>query len=239
MELKQIRTLLEISHSEEIMRRYFVVNGYDGALTMLGLIMGFYVSDSVDLAVVITSCLAAALALGMSGISSAYISEAAERRRILEQLEGAMVTSLDESHHARAVIWIPWLVALVNGIAPLLIALIIIIPLWLARSGVVLVFGPDHCSAGTGSEEHACGTDGTHFCRVPENFACVHHGFSRGYCLRIVQRCHWDRCQPDPAGNDQSTPAYRAERDNGCHIAGGIDEHHCSGAEQFRHIGGR
>jgi len=142
MELKQIRTLLEISHSEEIMRRYFVVNGYDGALTMLGLIMGFYVSDSVDLAVVITSCLAAALALGMSGISSAYISEAAERRRILEQLEEAMVTSLDESHHARAVIWIPWLVALVNGIAPLLIALIIIIPLWLARSGVVLVFGP-------------------------------------------------------------------------------------------------
>lgn len=124
------------------MRRYFVVNGYDGALTMLGLIMGFYVSDSVDLAVVITSCLAAALALGMSGISSAYISEAAERRRILEQLEGAMVTSLDESYHARAVIWIPWLVALVNGIAPLLIALIIIVPLWLARSGMVMVFGP-------------------------------------------------------------------------------------------------
>lgn len=142
MELKQIRILLEISHSEEIMRRYFVVNGYDGALTMLGLIMGFYVSDSVDLAVVITSCLAAALALGMSGISSAYISEAAERRRILEQLEGAMVTSLDESHHARAVIWIPWLVALVNGIAPLLISLIIIVPLWLARSGMVMVFGP-------------------------------------------------------------------------------------------------
>ena len=142
MALDQIRTLLEISHSEEIMRRYFVVNGYDGALTMLGLIMGFYVSGSVDLAVVITSCLAAALALGMSGISSAYISEAAERRRILTQLEEAMVTSLDESHHARAVIWIPWLVALVNGIAPLLIALIIIVPLWLARSGMVLVFGP-------------------------------------------------------------------------------------------------
>ncbi len=142
MELKQIRALLEISHSEEIMRRYFVVNGFDGALTMLGLIMGFYVSGSVDLAVVITSCLAAALALGMSGISSAYISEAAERRRILTKLEEAMVTSLDESHHARAVTWIPWLVALVNGIAPLLIALIIIVPLWLTRGGMVLVFGP-------------------------------------------------------------------------------------------------
>jgi len=142
MELKQIKTLLEISHSAEIMRRYFVVNGFDGALTMLGLIMGFYVSDRVDLAVVITSCLATSLALGMSGISSAYISEAAERRRTLVKLEKAMVTSLDESHHSRVAIWIPWLVAMVNGLAPLLIALIIIVPLWLARSGMELVLGP-------------------------------------------------------------------------------------------------
>ena len=142
MAFKQIKTLLEISHSEEIMRRYFVVNGFDGALTMLGLIMGFYVSDRVELAVIITSCLAAALALGMSGISSAYISEAAERRRTLMELEKAMVTSLDESHHARAATWIPWLVALVNGIAPLLFALIIISPLWLAHSGMVLALDP-------------------------------------------------------------------------------------------------
>jgi predicted membrane protein (TIGR00267 family) len=142
MELKQIKTLLEISDSEAIMRRYFVVNGFDGALTMLGLIMGFYVSDRVDLAVVITSCLAAALALGMSGMSSAYISEAAERRRDLAQLEKAMGTSLDESHHAQAARWIPWLVALVNGIAPLLIALVVIVPLWLARGGIVLGLEP-------------------------------------------------------------------------------------------------
>jgi predicted membrane protein (TIGR00267 family) len=78
----------------------------------------------------------------MSGISSAYISEAAERRRDLVQLEKAMGTSLDESHHAQAARWIPWLVALVNGIAPLLIALIIIVPLWLARGGIVLALEP-------------------------------------------------------------------------------------------------
>jgi len=142
MELKQIKTLLEVSHSKEIMRRYFVVNGFDGALTMLGLVMGFYVSEHVDLSVVITTCVAAALALSMSGISSAYISEAAERRRTLAQLEKAMASSLNESHHARATIWIPWLVALVNGVAPLLIALIIIVPLWLARHGIVLALGP-------------------------------------------------------------------------------------------------
>ena len=142
MELKQIKTLLEISHSKEIMRRYFVVNGFDGALTMLGLVMGFYVSEHVDLSVVITTCVATALALSMSGISSAYISEAAERRRTLARLEKAMASSLNKSHHARAVIWIPWLVALVNGTAPLLIALIIIVPLWLAHFGIDLALGP-------------------------------------------------------------------------------------------------
>ena len=142
MDLKFIRTLLEVSDSTDIMRRYFVVNGYDGALTMLGLIMGFYVSDKVELNVIITTCLAAALALGMSGISSAYISEAAERRRMLTELEQAMLTSLDESHHARAAVWIPWLVALVNGMAPLLIALIIIAPLWLVQLGMALPVGP-------------------------------------------------------------------------------------------------
>ena len=52
MGLKRVRTLVEISDSREIMRRYFVVNGYDGALTMLGLIMGFYVSEHTELAVV-------------------------------------------------------------------------------------------------------------------------------------------------------------------------------------------
>ena len=142
MELKQIKILLEVSQSRDIMRRYFVVNGFDGALTMLGLVMGFYVSEHVDLSVVITSCVATALALSMSGISSAYISEAAERRRTLAQLEKAMAASLNESHHARATIWIPWLVALVNGIAPLMISLVIITPLWLAHQGIMPVPDP-------------------------------------------------------------------------------------------------
>lgn len=136
MALNQINKLLKISGSSEIMRRYFVVNGFDGALTMLGLVMGFYISDRVELGVVITTCMAAALALGMSGVSSAYISESAERRHTLAKLENAMVTSLDDSHHARAAVWIPWLVALVNGVSPLLISIIIISPLWAADRGL-------------------------------------------------------------------------------------------------------
>ena len=45
---------------------------------MLGLLVGFYVSEDVRLPVVINACLGVAIALGMSGVRNAYISKAAE-----------------------------------------------------------------------------------------------------------------------------------------------------------------
>lgn len=136
--LRDLGFLLRISHSRGIMRRYFVVNGFDGALTMLGVILGFITTDRVPLSVVIGTCLGAAIALGVSGVSSAYLSETAERQRALSDLEEAMAKSLQGSAHAQAARWVPLLIALVNGSAPLLISLLIITPLWLARAGIPL-----------------------------------------------------------------------------------------------------
>jgi predicted membrane protein (TIGR00267 family) len=142
--VRHVNRMLAISGSGGIFRRYLVVNGFDGALTMLGLIIGFLVSATTDLTVIVNACLAAAIALGMSGISSAWVSEVAERKRALAKLEDAMITDLKESTHGAAVHWVPPLVALVNGGAPLLISLMIIAPLWLARSGVPLPMSPLH-----------------------------------------------------------------------------------------------
>lgn len=89
-----------------------VTNGFDGALTMLGLIMGFYVSESV------------------------------ERRKELTELEGAMVTELTESAHGKAACLIPFMIALVNGLAPVVFSLLIIAPLWLAEHGLALPLNP-------------------------------------------------------------------------------------------------
>ena len=80
--LQQTKLLLRITSSRGIIRRYFVVNGFDGALTMLGLIIGFLVSSPAELSLLINACLGAAIALGVSGVSSAYISESAERSQI-------------------------------------------------------------------------------------------------------------------------------------------------------------
>lgn len=140
--LKQAKFLLQITSSDSIVRRYFVVNGFDGALTMLGLIIGFVLSTATDLSVIINACMGVAVALGVSGLSSAYISEAAERRRALGKLEQAMVADLQDSAHGEAARLVPWLIALVNGLAPFIISVVILMPILVANAGIELPVSP-------------------------------------------------------------------------------------------------
>ena len=145
---RQFQQFISISQSYEIARRYFVVNSFDGALTMLGLLLGFYFSKSADLAVTIPACLGAAIALTMSGLTSAYLSEKAERKREFKKLQDAMVSDLSGSAQDKASRWVPIWVALINGLSPLLMSLIIITPLWLAQLGFVLPLGPFELAIG-------------------------------------------------------------------------------------------
>lgn len=136
--LAELRQALHITRSIEIARRYFVTNGFDGTLTMLGLLVGFRTADGVAPEVVLAACLGTAIALGASGVSSAYVSETAERRRELERLQAAMLKDLDDSAHSRAARWAPIMVALVNGLAPFLLAQLVMLPLWLKVAGIAL-----------------------------------------------------------------------------------------------------
>jgi len=136
------RALLHVKRAEGIARRYFITNGFDGALTLLGLMVGFATSNDVALPIAIKAGLGAAVALFMSGISSAYLSETAERKKELRELEGALLTDLSESDYGKASRYVPMVVALVNGLSPLIIALLILTPLWLAKSGIQLPVSP-------------------------------------------------------------------------------------------------
>ncbi len=138
----RIRVLFRITHARRIIRRYFVTNGFDGVLTMLGLLMGFHISQATDLMVAINACMGAAVALGMSGLSSAYISEAAERKRELRALEQALLADLSESDYGRAARFVPVIVALVNGFAPFLLSLLIMTPLWMGHHGIQFPLPP-------------------------------------------------------------------------------------------------
>jgi len=111
-------------------------------LTMLGLLSGFMLSGGAPLPTVIAACVGAAVALGVSGLTSAYLSESAERQRSLAELESAMIADLRGSDHARVAKQLPWLVAIVNGTSPVLVSLLILGPLWLAQAGISLPLEP-------------------------------------------------------------------------------------------------
>ena len=134
--------LLHIYRARGIARRYFITNGFDGALTMLGMLAGFHTSGPVPLSVAVSACMGAAIALFISGISSAYLSESAERKKELQELEQAVLTDLEDSDYGLASRYVPVIVALVNGLSPLMLSLIIISPLWLAQQGFSLNVSP-------------------------------------------------------------------------------------------------
>lgn len=146
--IKQLAFLLYITRSSGIARRYVVVNGFDGALTMLGLIMGFHAGGGVPADVALSACLGAAIALAVSGLSSAYLSEAAERRKALRELESAMIVKLGRSAHGQATRLVPVMIALVNGLSPLVISLLITLPLWLSAQKIPLPVDPVAASIG-------------------------------------------------------------------------------------------
>jgi len=144
--LKRFNFLLRISHSRNIARRYFVVNGFDGVLTIMGLLLGFIMSDTTDASVILSACLGATIALGVSGVSSAYVSESAERQHDLNDLQDAMLDNLKNSEHAVAAKWSPIFIAVINGSAPVVFAFIIMIPILLDYLNYSLPYSPLYLS---------------------------------------------------------------------------------------------
>ena len=117
---------------------------------MLGILLGFYTGGQFPLGVAISACLGAAIALGISGFTSALLSETEERKKELKELEESLVAPLEESDYGKASQITPWAIAAVNGLSPFLISLFIIIPLWMEDLGITLPFEMDPFDATIG-----------------------------------------------------------------------------------------
>lgn len=124
----RFRTYLQVSQAYKIARRLFVMNAFDGILTIMGVVIGAHFSGLSDPDIVITAGVGGSIAMGISGMSGAYLAERAERRRDLQKLEGAMLADLKKSQFARASEFATVVVALVDGISPALGAIILVLP---------------------------------------------------------------------------------------------------------------
>jgi predicted membrane protein (TIGR00267 family) len=124
----RFRTYLQVSQAYKIARRLFVMNAFDGILTIMGVVIGAHFSGLTDPDIVITAGVGGSIAMGISGMSGAYLAERAERRRDLKKLESAMLTDLKSSQFARASEFATIVVALVDGISPAVGAIILVLP---------------------------------------------------------------------------------------------------------------
>ncbi len=142
----KFRKYLRISKAAGIARRYFVMNGFDGALTMLGILLGSYLAGSENPDFIISAGVGAAIALGVSGFSSAYKAEEAEREGELRGLESAMLIKLDDTIQEKANRFAIVYLALVNGLSPLLMASMIMSPFIFDGFGALDIMGRYHLS---------------------------------------------------------------------------------------------
>ncbi len=97
--LDEIKTYARITNLWAIARRYFVNNFYDGMLTVLGILLGFFVlilkgdQTSIDSSFVIFTGLGTCISMFISGLSGSYLSERAEQKKRNAELKRAMVIS--------------------------------------------------------------------------------------------------------------------------------------------------
>lgn len=73
--LGRFRSYIKVAKAGAIARRYFVMNAFDGALTILGVIVGAFMAREADPRVIIGAGVGASLAMGISGAWGAYMAE--------------------------------------------------------------------------------------------------------------------------------------------------------------------
>ncbi|MFB6110511.1 MAG: VIT1/CCC1 transporter family protein [Halodesulfurarchaeum sp.] len=92
-----LRELLQDEDVRSISRRYFISNGFDGTLTSIGVATGSFLSGVSDGTTVFLIGMGAAVGLGTSGVWSVWEIERAEKRADIHDLEGKMLTDLDDT----------------------------------------------------------------------------------------------------------------------------------------------
>jgi len=133
--LDEIGTYLRVTRAQKILRRYFAMNAFDGAMTSLGVVIGAYISNISDPRAIIGVIIVSGIAMAVSGFSGTYMTESAERSRSLNELEEAMLVDLDDTIYGRASRFVSLFAAVVDGSAPFVASIPAVVPFYLSLVG--------------------------------------------------------------------------------------------------------
>lgn len=143
--LKKLRFNIELTKSGAIARRYFVIGAFDGALTILGVILGAYVAEASlnpELAkqLIMGAGVAGGVALAVSSAVGAYEAERVEHMLSHRHLEKAMLCNVEGARRDAINVSI-FVSAMAHGIAPLLAAFVPLVPFFFMTLDEAVVTG--------------------------------------------------------------------------------------------------
>lgn len=120
---KRIKRYASRPEVETIARRYFILGAFDGALTILGVIIGAAASGNLDARLVMSAGIGGGIALSISSTVGAYEAERIEGKANGKETGRRSMRMWQKGHRIEALI-----PALVHGVAPLIAAAVPVIP---------------------------------------------------------------------------------------------------------------
>lgn len=100
---EKLKIYAEITDLWSIARRYFVNNFYDGMLTVLGVLLGFFAliingtQDNWDSSFILYTGFGSAISMLISGLTGSYLSERAEQKKRKDELDRAMILKQEQN----------------------------------------------------------------------------------------------------------------------------------------------
>jgi len=137
---EKLKLYSELTDFAAISRRYFIIGFFDGVLTIIGLIIGSYLSGEISTKLMVTAGVATALALGISSSWGALEAERIEQKITKDEKEKALLVNHRESAIKRAHRFAAYVSSLIHGVSPIIGAIIPIIPFAVLPTNEAMVF---------------------------------------------------------------------------------------------------
>lgn len=132
--------LIKLIEEHGIIRRYIIINSFDGALTILGILIASFVFGMTEKKAIILPCIGAIVAMFFSGFFGAYEAEMAEIKKAVKEMERHLLKKLAGTKVEKEKKEAAFFVALANGISPSITALLVLLPFFFLSTRIAYYF---------------------------------------------------------------------------------------------------
>jgi len=125
----RISEALRLLNAGPILRRYFFINAFDGAITALGVLLSAYLVGLRSALEVALPVLGVGVSMFAAGFLGTFFTELAERTREIQEMRDALLESMEETYYSQALKIVSIVIGIVDGISPLVSSTVGLIPL--------------------------------------------------------------------------------------------------------------